>query len=133
MPFTTASCRKGFPFVSKHSHQNQVDTAAIAPNLGPLAALFHKSTCTVGAHRPLIRRMYTQPYFVLIAILESVLEEKTNRFSPISLAPISFVPDDDSQFARLSSLIKMEKVANANQLAITLNGKVGPVALTMPQ
>jgi hypothetical protein len=69
---------QGFPFVSKHSHQNQIDMASIAPNLGSLATLFHKSTCTVGAHCPLIRRIHTNPHFVLIAILESVLEEETD-------------------------------------------------------
>lgn len=126
------SSTKGFPFVSKHSHQNQVDMAAIAPNLGSLAALFHKSTCAVGAHRPLIRRIYTQPHFVLIAILESILEEKTDCFSSISLSPIGFISDNDSKFARLGSLIKMKKFANAYYLSIALNPKVGTVALAMP-
>jgi len=106
--------------------------AAIAPNLRSLAALLHKSTCTVGANRPFIRRVHTQPHFMLIAILESVPEEQTYCFSPISLSPIGFVSDDDSQFARLCSLIKMEKVANAYYLSIALNGKVGSVALAMP-
>src|SRR5690348_6974730 len=105
MLFTASSCREGFPFVSKHSHQNQVDMAAIAPNLRSLAALLHKSTCTVGANRPFIRRVHTQPDFMLIAILESVQEEQTYCFSPISLSPIGFVSDNDSQFARLCSLI----------------------------
>jgi hypothetical protein len=54
----------GFPFVTKNSHQDQIDIAPITPNVRSLATLLHKSTSTIRAYAAHIGLIHSKPDFM---------------------------------------------------------------------